>query len=468
MRSLRRAAVLVIVAPVVLPIAWAARGGRDPWAVAAGTAEPPPAAGPEGAQAARGRELFLRHWLPNDPRARGGDGLGPLYNATACIDCHRQGGPGGAGPADRNVDVVTLKGRFTVTPSDPSSPGDLDDFHPGFRTANSVVLHQYSTDPGYRAWRLRRVDGVEHADMAETGGDAERDMVRETVLKGDPAPRSSGRKLLDPPGPRPRGRVTGTQLLGEVATLTQRNTPALFGTGLLDAIPVASLEEAARGGGPGVRGRLNRLSDGRPGRFGWKAQTASLRDFVMSACAVELGLEVPGHHQARPPLDVADKGPAKFDLDEDDCAALTTFVAGLPAPAEPRLPDPEGGAVRAGRARFVAIGCAGCHRPALGPVAGLYSDLLLHDLGPDLSDGGGAYDGPKPSGGAKPQEWRTPPLWGFRDSGPYLHDGRARTLEQAVALHGGQAERSSRSYFALTPVERLEVEAFLNSLVAPD
>ena len=164
----------------------------DTGAATAGAGEPPSALGPEGAQDARGRELFLRSWQPNDPRGRGGDGLGPLYNATSCVDCHRQGGHGGAGPADRNVDVVTLRPRILITPSDPSSPRNLDDFHPAFRTANSVVLHQYSTDPGYRAWRLRRVDGVEHADMAETGGDAERDVVRETILKSAPRCRPRG------------------------------------------------------------------------------------------------------------------------------------------------------------------------------------------------------------------------------------------------------------------------------------
>ena len=449
-------------AVVALAGVWA-----DTGPAAAETAEPPSAPGPEDAQAARGRDLFLRHWLTNDPRGRGGDGLGPLYNATSCVDCHRQGGHGGAGPADRNVDVVTLRPRILITPSDPSSPRNLDDFHPGFRTANSVVLHQYSTDPGYRAWRLRRVDGVEHADMAETGGDAERDVVRETVLKGVPALPSSGRNPLDPLRPQPRNRVRGTVLLDQVASLTQRNTPALFGAGLIDAIPTESLEQAARGGDPETRGRLNRFGDGRIGRFGWKAQTASLRDFVMAACAVEIGLEVPGHHQARPPLDFGGKGPAKLDLDEADCAALTAFVAGLPKPAEALPPDPERRAVREGRDRFAAIGCADCHRPTLGPVAGIYSDLLLHDLGEDLSDGGSVYYGVEQSDGAKPQEWRTPPLWGFRDSGPYLHDGRARTLEHAVALHGGQAERSSKAYFGLKPGKRLEVEAFLDSLVAP-
>ncbi len=69
--------------------------------------------------------------------------------------------------------------------------------------------------------------------------------------------------------------------------------------------------------------------------------------------------------------------------------------------------------------------------------------------------------------GATKEEWKTPPLWGFRDSGPYLHDGRAQTLEQAVAMHGGQGAASAQRFFALSPRERLDVEAFLKSLVAP-
>jgi CxxC motif-containing protein (DUF1111 family) len=489
MRSLRRSAVLVIISRLLVTIA--------------GAAEPNPLAVTKEAPSARGRELFLRQWLPDDPRGRGG--LGPLYNAASCADCHRQGGTGGSGPIDRNVEIVTRNFRSTAAiaardrekessarrAAGDEDGGNTDNFleamdrevqelreaHPALLTAGSVILHRYGTEPSYRAWRLRRVDGVEHAEMAEAGGDADRDRVREAMLKGDPAPRSAGRKRLDPPRPQTRNRVTGIMLLGNVASLTQRNTPALFGAGLIDAIPVGILEQVARAVDPKVGGRLSGLSDGRVGRFGWKAQTASLREFVMAACAVEIGLEVPGHHQARPPLDFGSKSrmPAKLDLDGDDCDALTAFVAGLPAPAAARLPEPEGQAARRGRERFVAIGCAACHRPDVGPVTGVYSDLLLHDMGEDLADGGSVYygvalPGGVPSGrfeGANPQEWRTTPLWGFRDSGPYLHDGRAATLEQAVALHGGQAERASSAYFALGLGERSEVEAFLNSLVAP-
>ena len=146
------------------------------------------------------------------------------------------------------------------------------------------------------------------------------------------------------------------------------------------------------------------------------------------------------------------------------------FVAGLPAPsrAAPRRvaedgPDPRPAASCSRRSVV---------RPAtypdLGAVEGIYSDLLLHDMGTDLADSGSYYgviESPSAEG-ARSREWRTPPLWGFRDSGPYLHDGRAETLEEAVAMHGGQGQPAAHKFFGLKPRERLQVQTFLNSLVA--
>jgi CxxC motif-containing protein (DUF1111 family) len=155
----------------------------------------------------------------------------------------------------------------------------------------------------------------------------------------------------------------------------------------------------------------------------------------------------------------------------------------------------------AGAKQFAAVGCADCHAAQLGSVAGIYSDLLLHDMGPELGDSGnyGVFvpDAPEeeqqdeavpsltqaPNGppmaqltkaqrektlGALRQEWRTPPLWGVRDSGPYLHDGRAETLEQAIAFHGGEAANSAKAFFMLGPQERAQVITFLKSLTAPE
>ena len=146
------------------------------------------------------------------------------------------------------------------------------------------------------------------------------------------------------------------------------------------------------------------------------------------------------------------------------------FIRGLPAPVVVDPTGPQGTEdMRAGRRLFAEVGCATCHTPTLGDVKGIYSDLLLHDMGQSLSDSGSSYgiDGPSSPVGPSPREWRTPPLWGYRDSGPYLHDGRAQDLEEAVALHDGQARASAHRFFGLNSQERAQVEVFLKSLVAP-
>ncbi len=220
---------------------------------------------------------------------------------------------------------------------------------------------------------------------------------------------------------------------------------------------------------PEVRGRIHRLKDGRIGRFGWKAQVASLDDFVLTACANELGLEVPGHHQAASPL--APEARARgLDLTAEECAALVDYVGSLPPPVSLGSAEADGPAViDQGRELFQSIGCASCHTPDLGPVRGIYSDLLLHDMGDELADAGGYYqDGRDSPGAPTSREWRTPPLWGVRDSGPYLHDGRARSLAQAVALHRrGQGAASAHQFHLLGPGQQSRLLAFLNSLAAP-
>ena len=177
----------------------------------------------------------------------------------------------------------------------------------------------------------------------------------------------------------------------------------------------------------------------------------------------------------------------------------------MPKPREAKADDAESHLrISEGSELFTAIGCAACHTRDLGKVSGIYSDLLLHDMGSDLSDPAppGAAAGCQPSpvrrlvlgfplpplasdnlipadkllpnfggdGGfsAAPEEWRTPPLWGVRDSAPYLHDGRAATIEEAIALHDGEAKRSMRRFFELSFDQRTQVLEFLDTLVAPE
>jgi CxxC motif-containing protein (DUF1111 family) len=361
-----------------------------------------------------GQELFSRTWLPWDSRVtQGGDGLGPMYNASSCGACHNQGGVGGAGPREHNVRLTRL------------SEGE------GF-----VVEHRLST--------------------------------------------------------------LSSRELSASSTRIERNTPALFGAGLIDAIPVSALFalESVQEDGGVVSGRVPMASDGKAGRFGWKGHTSSLEDFVATACANELGLSVERHSQASPPPgDLSERlalmqqavsargseqdlqsGPG-LDMTPKEVVALTAFVRSLPRPVElesqPRRD--------AGLALLKSTGCESCHVQNVGPVEGIYSDLLLHDMGNRLSDAAGDYrtrgnEAPvaiktppnePPATRAGATEWRTPPLWGIRDSAPYLHDGRAGTLDEAIRSHEGEARPATEAYLALPITDQQLLIAFLESLVAP-
>ena len=246
---------------------------------------------------------------------------------------------------------------------------------------------------------------------------------------------------------------------GAASLGTARNPPALFGAGRIDAIPEADIRALAAEPDPDhpeITGRVSETDDGRVGRFAWKGHVPSLADFVAQACEVELGLTVedpdrPGRTR-------------KADLSAPQVDQLTAFVAALPAPDElegqPFAPR--------GEQVFTEVGCASCHTPSVGPAERIFSDLLLHDMGPGLSDAGFGYADVAPSElVAVAQEWRTPPLWGLRDSAPYLHDGRADTIEAAIQHHGGEATKVVEAWRALSTEDRVALDSFLRSLSAP-
>jgi CxxC motif-containing protein (DUF1111 family) len=425
-----------------------------------------------------GRRAFSHRWIEDDSRSHGGDGLGPVFNDSSCVACHDQGGTGGGGPAGKNVDVITAffgSGRTAsaIKPSEMNSVdlSDLNQIHGGFDSAGSVVLHRFGLSPAYKEWR-KRLMTPEPSDS--------------TVHTSEADSRSQAGKPEKLPELAKHGKFTIRR--------TQRNPTALFGAGLIDRISEKAIEAAANAkhaAFPSVQGRVSRTNDGRVGRFGWKAQIASLNDFVLTACAVELGLEVPGHHQAGDPLGYGDRVKG-LDLSESECNALVLFVTSLPVPVKTWRTSP------GGERLFESLGCAACHLPTLGGVDGLYSDLLLHNMGNELQDTGGygAFTrrspgeetqgqlGPvaardhesagttkqpnnRPATGAGRLEWRTPPLWGVGDSAPYLHDGRAQTLNSAILLHGGEAFLSAAKYRELPAVEKLHLLKFLSALRAP-
>ena len=221
------------------------------------------------------------------------------------------------------------------------------------------------------------------------------------------------------------------------ANIGRRTTSALFGFGLIETIPDTEiLKWVGRAGG-----RAARLPDGRLGRFGRKATDATLSEFSTGAFRVEQGIEVP-----------AELSPADRDLTVD-------FIRFLAPPD--RVQQPHRGADV-----FQQIGCTDCHTPSMktGPSSVkalaykevfLYSDLLLHTLGPALAD--------LCRGVAKPEEFRTAPLMGLRFKTTFLHDGRALSLTSAIVQHAGQAQPSVDAFLKL---RHEEVDALLKFLQA--
>jgi CxxC motif-containing protein (DUF1111 family) len=267
----------------------------------------------------------------------------------------------------------------------------------------------------------------------------------------------------------------------EINVIARRKSLALFGNGLVEAIPDAvliALEDPEDRDGDGISGRAHRIHDKasnktRIGKFGWKAQQATLLAFGAEAYRDEMGIT----NDLFP--DEACPG--------GDCEKINFFnpVPGLQDALDPNIglrgidnfenfmkllgPPPRGlitPEAMAGERLFLGVGCVGCHTPALvtgeSPVSALsfkrffpYSDFLLHDIG--TGDGIGQAD-------AKPEEIRTPPLWGVRLRAPFLHDGRASTLRQAIELHSGESARSRSQFEQLSEAEQAALLEFLRSL----
>jgi len=331
-------------------------------------------------------------------------GLGPLFNASGCGECHEDPVTGANGDEVEHHAAVF----------DPERTGAMCDL------------------------------------LADQGGPVFQDSVTpalHTALGIDREPR--------PP----------------VATVVaERSTPDVFGFGLLDAVPdsvILSNADPDDTNHDGISGRPNRFFDGRLGRFGRKALVPALRDFNDGAFQIEIGITNPSVPEEG--TVGGDSLPAGTDpAAEPEIGAralvLTDAYVRLLAPPAPLK---QSGEAHRGSDIFARVGCTGCHVPTLrtgdNPIPALshkevaaYTDLLLHDMGPDLAD--------ICFGLATPSEFRTEPLMGLRHATQFLHDGRAKTPEQAVELHGGEGARARDLFKALPAADRAALLAFLKTL----
>jgi CxxC motif-containing protein (DUF1111 family) len=397
---------------------------------------------------AHGNRIFSTPWVEAPASVRHFDGLGPYFSSRSCSGCHVHDGRGRPpeGPEDSVVARVVKLGR-----ADASARGSRDPHY-------GVVLSD-------RAVRALAPEGrlvVHWEELERAYADGTRARLR-----------------------RPRFQLAGLAYgpLAEDTRASLRVAPAVFGVGLLEAVPeslLGRLADPADANSDGISGRIHAVrtkgpGTTRPGRFGWKATQASVAGQVTTALVEDMGITT----EARPEADLgvgqraarARPQGGRPELERAALEALVTYCRLLAVPARRDLDDPS---VRRGAARFREAGCVSCHVPSLvtadavpAPLARQvihpFTDLLLHDLGPELSDG-------MPEQAAAASEWRTPPLWGLglvtRVNGHrfLLHDGRARTPEEAILWHGGEAQASRDAFRALTLEARRDLLRFLESL----
>jgi CxxC motif-containing protein (DUF1111 family) len=396
-----------------------------------------------------GNSFFRDNWVLAPASAEGRDGLGPLFNATSCSGCHLRDGRA-APPEGERLEEPGLLIRLGLR-----REGGPDRPHP--------------------------VYGEQVQDHAAPGFAPEaRVVVRREVVRGsygDGTPYE-----LERPSYALEELAYGP--LGEGVVLGPRIANQLVGLGLLEAIPEAALlarEDPLDEDGDGISGRAHRVTSrrtGRPalGRFGWKATQPTVEEQVAAAFLGDIGITSPLHpgEALRPAQAEGREVPSGGapELDEHKLQRVTFYTQALAVPARrgPDLP-----VVRRGAELFRALRCDACHVPSWttaeeASVPGYerqtihpYTDLLLHDLGAGLAD-------EKHDGEARPEEWRTAPLWGIglveAVSGHtrFLHDGRARGLAEAVLWHGGEAEASREGFRTLPAADREALLAFLRSI----
>ncbi len=395
-----------------------------------------------------GDSFFTQNWVTAPASTEARDGLGPTFNALSCSSCHDRDGR--AKPPDHDEDPERgLLLRLSVAGPD----GPVDDPVYGGQLQDRAVIG--IAPEGRIGIRYEIISGVYPDGTPFT-------LRKPTYIILDLA--------FGPHDP--------------AIMISPRIASAVIGMGLLEAIPAERILERADpddADADGISGRPNMVRDIRRGedvlgRFGWKANQPTVEQQAAGAFLGDVGITstlFPEENcpAAQDACAAAPNGGAP-EIPDERLAQVAFYVQTLAVPAMRSVDDPR---VRQGAELFVQTGCAACHTPrhVTGndhPVEPLrnqtifpFTDLLLHDMGEGLADG-------RPDGLATGREWRTPPLWGIglvsvvNGHTMFLHDGRARSIEEAILWHGGEGQASRDNFMVLTRDEREALLQFLRSL----
>ena len=416
-----------------------------------------------------GQGFFKKIWVSSPASTRASDGLGPLFNARSCQQCHLKNGRGHPPKANFPDDTaVSFLLRLSIPPQNDSQQAQLD-------SGEVAVI----PEPVY---------GTQLQDFSVQGLPAEGRLHIEYREKSVVLSDGQTVRLR-----QPSYSITNLQYgpLHPAVMLSPRVAPPMVGLGLLELIPEGDILAQADPDdrdGDGISGKAQFVksqldSTQTLGRFGWKAGSPTLNQQNQSAFVGDLGLSTPLFPQHAGECTIAQtaclSAPNGADARYHNLEAPTKvtdlvlfYTRNIALPFRQKARDP---AVLTGKGLFMAAGCADCHRPRYqtGPSRQSphlanqdiwpYSDLLLHDMGAGLADH-------RPEARATGREWRTPPLWGIGKTTAvnghsfFLHDGRARTLTESILWHGGEAQKARDNFAALSAPNREKLLSFLKSL----
>lgn len=416
-----------------------------------------------------GNGLFKKLWVSSPSSTLASDGLGPLYNARSCQRCHLKDGRGHPpeGPDDTAVSMLM---RVSI----PGGPG------PGGSDVSEIEDYLASLpDPTYG-------EQIQDFGIAGHASEAKLEMVYEDIEI-----ELSGGEVASLRKPTYALSNLGYGPTHPGIMLSPRVAPQMIGLGLLDAIPAAdilALADPNDRDGDGISGRAQIVMSreyGVPmlGRFGLKAGQPSVWEQSASAFHGDIGISSTLFSSgagecsaAQTACQIAPDGNTPIhddaEISDEGLRLVTFYSSNLGVPARRDVDDPE---VLRGKQVFYETGCISCHTPKFvtnrledQPEQSFqliwpYTDMLLHDMGPGLADN-------RPEARAGGQEWRTPPLWGIglteTVSGHtyFLHDGRARSLLEAILWHGGEAESQKQDVIDMPPEDRAALIRFLESL----
>ena len=412
-----------------------------------------------------GNGLFRKIWVSSPSSTLASDGLGPLYNARSCQRCHIKDG---RGHPPENVDDNSISMFLRV--SVPGTDADAIDQIEGYIASRG--------DPTY---------GTQLQDFAVQGHPSEYRL--DITYQEEQITLADGTSVLLR-HPTYTAADLGYGPLHKDAMLSPRIAPQMIGLGLLEAISTADILANADpddADGNGISGRPNIVwskvhKQPMLGRFGLKAGNPTILEQSAGAFAGDIGISNPifqagsgecTHRQADCKAAIHGDGDDRiFEIDQTGLDLVTFYSRNLGVPARRNVNDPQ---VLQGKQVFYNAGCISCHTPSFvtqrledKPEQSFqliwpYTDMLLHDMGDTLADN-------RPESRATGREWRTPPLWGIgltqQVSGHsyFLHDGRARSLLEAVLWHGGEAAAQRAAVIALPTSERDALIAYLESL----